>query len=106
MSMILLRLVASFFLFGTFFFLPGMWWIIILLVFSLSIPFYIEGLFFALWYDLLYGPLGLVPVALGHLASQTRTDFFLFLITGLALLLSLFLRDRFSVKRAHEHYLR
>ena len=101
-----LRLAASIFFFGAFFFLPEIWWIIFLLVFSLAIPFYVEGLFFALWHDLLYGPLGSVPVAANHLANQTRIDFFLFLIVGFILIVSLLLRDRFSVKRAKERYLR
>lgn len=95
------RPLAGLFIFFSFFFLPGFWWIVLLLIFSLVVPFYFEGLFFALWYDLFYGPLSGLSFFSGR-----RTDFFLFAAVGLVIILSLLFRDRFSAGRARKNYLR
>jgi hypothetical protein len=83
-----------------FFYAPGLWWLVLLSGATLFFPFYIEGLLFALWYDLLYGPLGKGAM------TGFGLDFSVFFLIGLLLLLSLFFRDRFSVGRAQDRYLR
>lgn len=101
----LFRFGVSFFLFFSFFFLPGIWWLVILLAVSLALPFYFEGILFALWYDLLYGPFTSTVATTSHLANKTMMDFSLFLLIGLVLLTSLLFRDWFRVARASDRYL-
>lgn len=90
-----MRFFASLFLFCLLFFTPFFIWLPLLVLFLLWYPFYLEGVFLALLYDLLFGTRG--TFALGPFEAIFQGLEVLSLAV-IVLIISLFLHQRLYVR--------